>query len=148
MKSFKFRFESVKNLNEQKLNLLESKLHEIFQEISKKNRELYSYLNAINRTKSDLKEVLTGPLNINAINLYSLAIANAEKILAEVLEEIKVLENKKEEIITEYMKLNSQKKALEKLRSKLWSKYMMEYTKYEDLEGSDTNYFRKIYKWE
>lgn len=148
MKSFRFRFETVKNINEQKLKLIESKLHDIFQKISSKNRELYSYLNAVNRTKADLKALLSGRLNINAINLYSLVIANAEKILANVLQELKVLENEKEEIITEYMKLNSQKNAWEKLRSRLWSKYMMEYTKYENLEISDTNYFRKINKWE
>lgn len=148
MKLFKFRFETIKSLSEQKLKLIESKLHNIFLEISSKNRELYSYLNAISKTKSDLKTVLSGQLDVNAIGLYSLIIGNAERILAQVLEEIKVLEGKKEEIITEYMKLNSERKALEKLRSKLWSKYMMEYTKYENLEVSDTNYFNKISKWE
>lgn len=148
MKTFRFRFDTIKKIKEQKLKLVEAKLHDIFLEISSKNRELYSYLNAINKTKAEMKTVLKGYIDVTTVSLYSLVIANAEKILAQVLEEIKVLESKKEEIITEYMKLNSEKKALEKLKSKLWSKYMLEYTKYENLEVSDSNYFKRVSKWE
>lgn len=146
MKSFKFQFEKVKNISAQKLKILEAKLHNVMLEISSKNRELYSYLNALNKTKLELKEILSGSLDINKIILYSIAISNTEKILENVLKKIKELEEEKEKIIQEYMKLNSEKKALEKLREKLWSKYMMDYSKYENLEASNTYYFRYVNK--
>ncbi|MFN7182359.1 MAG: hypothetical protein ACK4NF_06760 [Planctomycetota bacterium] len=146
MKSFSFPFEKVTKVTGQKLKIVETKLHNVMAEISSKNRELYAYLNALNKTKSELKEILIGSLDIDKIILYSIAISNTEKILEKILKELKELEKEKEKIIHEFMRLNSEKKALEKLKDKLWSKYLLDYSKYENLESSDTSYFRYINK--
>ncbi len=142
MKSFKFPFEKVKSISAQKLKIVEAKLHSILVKISSKNKEFCAYLNALNKTKLELKEILTGYIDISKIALYSTVISNTEKILENILREMKHLEEEKDNLIQEYMKLNSEKKALEKLRYRLWSKYMMDYSKYENLEVSDNIYFR------
>lgn len=146
MKAFKFRFDTLKKISEQKRKIIEAKLQDIFLQISTKKKYFYSYLNAVNKTKAELKTALSGKIDINTIDLYLYGISTGEKILAQLLEEIRVLEGKKEQIIAEYMKVNGEAKALEKLRSRLWSKYMVEYAKYENIEGADSMYFKRVNK--
>jgi flagellar biosynthesis chaperone FliJ len=146
MKAFKFPFETVKNVKTGQLRNLESKLHNIMLEISYKNREFYAYVNTINARKVELKELLLGAIDFNKIRLYSILITNMEKRVAELLYELRKLEEEKEKIVSEYLKLNNEKKALEKLKAKLWSNYMYQYTKDENVQALENIYFTKEIK--